>query len=731
MKIDRTVYVARTGHDQSHGNRLVVPEFGVIELRLTKGARKSVSHLGKASVPRRQPKDGGEETFCFAPGTQLDATSWTEDTSKTDKVKVWYHLYNPHSVITEAKLALFRRFDKTAIWDRVLEKDELLDGEHELEFDPTDGSATKTKEWDGKIGADTTDFPDGYLTTEHSPYKLRLSLKGEGVSKSPVAWTFFHILLHKLELEWGPDEAAATDPAKRQPFIDLKADYADPTAGTEDAPARIYLVSNLFKRADTEMLDNNLYTQYETAWGDGPGIPVVAKVWVRDSNGAPVFAPKALGNTRFLWDWESKATKSKNKFVATAQDYLRKKTKPKGRNCHLERGGKRGDANKQVFPPQAGYAAADTLTAGTFPFEVKAVADKRKWAAYSLAWRKGKLAAKTGVLFQPSRMAGDAYKLTVYAAHEVEDDKRKPRLDVDKDAPLKIDESLKVESGVFQVWRKLHFRRYMTKNGATTAAFANVQAYYEKAFVFIEDLAGGITNYPSGEWNTRISGIHGSWTDTAKEMMDPAIDQHGSGQHGLHFRRYPDFRSTFAATWAAFLATYAGGPAQWFIDNNLDDPEKYAATCQDLALDALTKTFNDKLPTDDGVSLFHVDFSMNTEVLAALSSFVDGLAADFPSGSRNKCAFLWTAPATQYSAAQGPGATPAHEIGHLMMLPHPRNSGENSGATKKNDYEAHDRKVKNCVMSYLEASRDFCGFCQLRLRGWSKAVLKPDGKNSK
>ena len=30
----------------------------------------------------------------------------------------------------EAKLELFRRFDETAIWERDLEKDELLDGEH-------------------------------------------------------------------------------------------------------------------------------------------------------------------------------------------------------------------------------------------------------------------------------------------------------------------------------------------------------------------------------------------------------------------------------------------------------------------------------------------------------------------------------------------------------------------------------------------------------------------------
>ena len=56
---------------------------------------------------------------------------------------------------------------------------------------------------------------------------------------------------------------------------------------------------------------------------------------------------------------------------------------------------------------------------------------------------------------------------------------------------------------------------------------------------------------------------------------------------------------------------------------------------------------------------------------------------------------------------------------------------ENEKANKKNDYDAHDRKVKNCLMSYLPATRELCGFCQLRLRGWDKSVLKPGRKNSK
>ncbi len=727
MKIPRTAFVARSAHDQTHGNRLVVPEYGVIELRVKKADDKtSKSWLPKNSTPRRTPVDGGVDTFCFAPGTQWTEATWTEDTTKRDAVKLWYHLYNPFSVITEAKLELFRRFDKTPIWERALKDEELFDGEHELEFDRTDGVAGKTKDWDGKIGPDTTDFPDGYLTTEHSPYKLQLTVKGEGVCRSPVAWTYFHVLIEKLELEWGPDEAVTTDVAKRKPFVDLKAAAGDPTAGTESAPSEIFLESNLFKRSDTDMTANNMFDLYKTEWGDGPEIAVFAKVWVRDSSGTAVLAPKALGNTRFLWDWESKATKSSNAFVAKAEKYKKKSSKPKGLNCHLRRGGKRGDDTAYVLPARPGYAAADVLTDGTFPFEVTKVDKKRKWAAYSKAWRKGKLAAKTGVLFQPSRMAGDAYKLTVYAAHEIEDKTRTPRLDIEDEAPLKIEKTLKMESGVFSVWRKLHFRRYMTKNGATTVSFSGIHDLYKPSFVDVEDLSGGITNYPGGEWNGHMTAIYTGWSGFDQYFIDPATDQHASGQHGIEFRSYAGFKAhvgTFDFT------GYAGGLNQFLINEGVETAAKYAGQCQSLALDALIVIFDHKLPADKGVSMFHVDFSMNPNLIAQLNSYTDGLAADFPSGDRNKSAFLWTAPSTQYSAKQGPSATPAHEIGHLMMLPHPRYSGENDDANKLNDYDAHDRKVKNCVMSYLANTRAFCGFCQLRLRGWDKSALSPDGKH--
>ena len=113
----------------------------------------------------------------------------------------------------------------------------------------------------------------------------------------------------------------------------------------------------------------------------------------------------------------------------------------------------------------------------------------------------------------------------------------------------------------------------MTKNGATTAAFAGVNAFYQPAFVDIEDVSGGIVPYPSGEWNNEITAIRLGWNQAQQYMMDPAVDQHAAGQHGLDFRSYADFKSAVAS--GIDFTGYAGGINQWLINVGLDTVAKY------------------------------------------------------------------------------------------------------------------------------------------------------------
>ena len=146
MAINREASVARTAHDKQHVNRLVVPEFGVIEVRVrVSDAKGSKSYLTADADPPRAPGGKGTDDFHFAPGPQLDAGTWAVDPAKHDDVEIWYDLFNPFLAIESAKLELFRRFDKTPFWTRDLKDDELDEGEHILKFGPRrNGTARST-----------------------------------------------------------------------------------------------------------------------------------------------------------------------------------------------------------------------------------------------------------------------------------------------------------------------------------------------------------------------------------------------------------------------------------------------------------------------------------------------------------------------------------------------------------------------------------------------------------
>ena len=780
MKITRTAYVARTAHDQTHGNKLVLPEYGVIEIRLKAGAKESKSHIPETSEPRRAPKTSGDDTFCFAPGTQWKEDTWTEDATKADKVKVLYHLYNPFSAITEAKLELFHRFEKDAFWERILEKDELLDGEHELEFDPK-GDGKKVKDWDGALGKESDDFPDGFLTTEHSPYKLRLTVKGDGLCKSPAAWTHFHILIEKIELEWGvPEAISSTDKAKRLPFQELIAKWTKPTDGTDGAPARIYLHSNIFKTVSSQMNDDTFFNSYKTMWDNGPEIPVFAKIWIRDSAGNKVVAPKALGNTRFLWDWESKLAGNPNGFAANAQDYYKDTTKPKGENCHKDHGGKRGDDTKFVFPKQDGYAKPeDALTDGKFPFEVKPVetTDPRKWASFSKAWRKGKLAGKTGVNFQPSRMAGDMYKITVYAAHELKDATKKLRLNVDTDAPLKIDAKLKAESGIFQVWRKVYLSRYVRKNANVLPDFLpssipETGAHYTPAFLEFVDkldadnkyffadhkLGNGSTPDYNNICKTLLEATNNIFF-TKKLAADPDAD-HNSESSMIISRDYSAFvrkvhehlntgvaaaagdfttGATALAITEANLVTGLGALAAvntltavtpaitrlaatqtWLGANGSKTSKLYCTKvdelCRPLApkvADQLELVIGSKSGAAAKPGIITMEFKFTHTYLR--DQFATGV----------KPAYLYGAAVSAADADDSRCVIMftnsradffSHEAGHHLFLPHQKSANGSEAAGTM--LHRHDETDTACMMSYSPNRPGFCGLCQLRIRGW-------------
>src|SRR4051794_3010650 len=205
MPLELDADVARTAEGFDHLNRLVLPAFGVVELRVEGSGKSSLSHrLADASTPQA-PTGQGKDTFCFAPGSQLNAKTWKIDAGKTDPVSIVYDLYNPVGAISKATLTLFSRFGDQPCWTRELKAAELDDGKRKLKFGDKDTWTGSIDPGDGSH--DHARFSDGFLTVEHSPYKLRLTVEGRGQCKAHVAWTYTHVLVEKLELEYGPPEA--------------------------------------------------------------------------------------------------------------------------------------------------------------------------------------------------------------------------------------------------------------------------------------------------------------------------------------------------------------------------------------------------------------------------------------------------------------------------------------------------------------------------------------------
>ena len=181
MALTRTVYVARTAYDLEHVNRLHVPRFGSKSVPDDRHQEQQVVlSFTRRRNRSRKPRRRTISTSRPRRKSRKSSTSWTYI----------------GGCINKATLELFHRNNKDAIWKKELKDDDILHGEHEIE-------------WDGKIDKDT-DFPEEYITVEHSPYKLKLTLEGDAEARlSPAAWTYLHVLVHSFEFEKGEKEVVS------------------------------------------------------------------------------------------------------------------------------------------------------------------------------------------------------------------------------------------------------------------------------------------------------------------------------------------------------------------------------------------------------------------------------------------------------------------------------------------------------------------------------------------
>ena len=765
----RNANVARTAFDLTHENRIRVPEFRIVSLNLISGAKSSKSYLPDDAPPT---PSAGDDGFHFVP--------------EKETIQITYELDDRFAMIQTLKLELFRKYDKTAMWTLDLTKlgpNTLIHGKHTLKFDgrvSKDATATQDGTESDKgiaqdltaLAADTTihaDFPDGYMTIQHSPYKLRLTATdgGKPTAITSTAWTYFHILVKQLVIELGPNEAIPTQGlSEPRKAADLAVVQAIHTAGGVPASGgtarNVFLVSNIFKTNGAEMNDNTAYVQYQTAWDDGPRIPLICKVRLLASDDTEVKledgpGAKALGKVKFLWTWDDpdwqgtsqeghQSQAAPKAFIKAAINYYRdgtdsrnaakNHTYPKSSNCHVDRDGKRGPDATTVFPGGGGYVTQkDALDETIFPFKVD-VCDTRKWASFSYGWTKGLMKGQTGVLFRPSRMAGENYTISVYLAYETKMDGTKEAIVVDvKDEPLKTPDAIKAVTGPLQTWREMHISRYIRKKNSIAdfiaAHLGDVQALYQEPYVqVVNKMAGGDKfELPTAGYDVLAKSKLTTSSDaliTNNLCVNPAHD-HSTVAATFKTRTYAEFVTQTDTTFNT--VTNLGGGAAWRtskgINSQIDYCNKLNAILNPPAKAVVNSlnTLTTPSAANDGITIIQFEYlgseqgnvaAANGGTLPNGMAMLNGSAMDVPGATRNRCCFaFWNARVDTF----------VHEIGHHLFLPHSQSAGGEQPLR-------HDSADAGCIMSYNRPRPAFCGLCQLRLRGWNagsndgSAILK-------
>jgi len=477
------------------------------------GDRQSISsdnHSDQKYADANDPirlRDEADDTFLhfyFAPGI--------------DAVEIRWQVQNLQNV-SKARFELWTAADNTApIWTLEKQDDEAR---RLLRGPMSQGSGPLA--WNQVTIPVDARFPDGCPNAANAPYQLRLTLTCSETKAVTTAWTYFDILVDGIELHWGPPAwipAAAINNVSAMLRARTTADEltllrrlkgqvqpmdpeVTPVATGGTIPVRLSSTMAAYAHFNEwfGFGKDFAYLRHKARWGDGPRIPIRAQIYLKRMDGArldPALghctadqAGAALGPIRLMWDWHDRAILDRTAderrrwpeagdFVLTALDYqLNTGQEPPGcRNCHFERGGKRAGPDR-IFPAQPGTAE--------LPFLVTACAN-RQWAALSTAKTSGPNACSTGVLFQPSRMAKDTYRISVLLANQLTNDLVGPAVDEARtiSAVLNSHPGLpNARTGMIEIIRQIN-ARYIRKTNYTPVNLVLIDQSYEVAGLYIE-----------------------------------------------------------------------------------------------------------------------------------------------------------------------------------------------------------------------------------------------------
>lgn len=561
------VSAERSSSGGNRGITLNTQPCAILSLVVRSGAGLSSVSRDRSGVHAPVAWNDGAR-FCFAPLAGRIAPAMPPP----ETVNICWQLQNP-ALIQQAVLELYVRNNNNPVWTQNMEwRGNTLRPATDPPANPVSPRlALDQLPWAGDFVPEVAvaqDFPTGCVNAAQSPYKLKMTIVPLGGSPAGnlEAWTYFDVRVERIELGWFPQaeypkvlppSTSARDADVYQKLLD--ATDANNLNGAFPAPAgnakRVYLKGNIFYKASPELEDNTFYTRWQAAWDDGPNVPVLATIYLRDSTGAAVLAPWAVGAIRLFWDWVDKARDWGNvaedptvpsndanilSFLNDSQNYLTAATldSPVGQNCHVDRGGKRGLNAEPVFPNQNGIApiailppplvgAADNAV---FPFAVtnNTGAAARKWSAFSSAWPDGQFMGQSGILFQPSRMPGDGYELHAFPVAGTD-----PYVIANADSAENPLSSFHAKSGIFRVWRWVDLSAYLRAGtnalpGAPDAfPLPVIRDSLKGGYAFL-NTAGVVPANVTANFRLQLANVVSGAVGNAEDYVRYAVDMSGT-----------------------------------------------------------------------------------------------------------------------------------------------------------------------------------------------------------
>jgi hypothetical protein len=626
------------------------------------------------------------------PKKELNSVSLTLESSyfapEVEELAIGFRITGPLKQVTGLRLKMVRDAEPGKyILNQVLPIDE----------------ASGSFRWKGEVAG----FADGFITLKDSPYELQLFMETTN-GKVESNKQRLSVLPHEIHVRVDDLPAAKIDAKHLKSIQKLKKDLH------EGRPGKLVHESPIFKTSVAEMNNSASFDTYKAAMGRGIPVPLFARVRVLGKDGTGKRSPKALHQSKLLWEVSHADDKAferamddrgvhptAKKFQTKVTAHKKDDTQPKGRNCHLTLGGERAKAADRGSDLQW-----KELDAG---WKVSKPA-RRVWDCHStLAKQKDD---DSGVLFVGGRIAGDSYSVRAYLDSEGTFDK-------EDDAVLrKADRAFKSNVLSWTHWRRVDVSK-MYKVGASTPELSipAVNASFQEAAMNVELKPGITTEEIQTRWKEEYQKVLASDFAADPFIKHAALDD--PGNHPCRFRDFADYRKL-----AHPLLNKMGEVGKRLMNfmSSMDE-ETYKETCSDYSMRIYMSVVQAFSLGDNGLTLFNFG-GWGAHNQPPTAGIVVGIAPDIPKKSgRNKAAFL------MFAAGQS-GSTLIHEIGHHLFLAHAPGHytpGEQPGGYQPN---AHD-EGEFCVMSYHSSEPNvFCGLCQLKLMGWDYAKISKTGQVS-